>query len=54
MVFLLVVFVVVYAFYPVPSYPIVGIVMIQFFVIPLIYCQIVSHSFTYGFYKKKV
>ena len=46
--------IVILAAYPLLSYPIVSIVLIQFLVIPLEYCQIISHSITYGIYKKEV
>ena len=50
-----VIFVVINAFYPVSSDPVVGIfLIIQFIVIPLEYCQIISHSITHGIYKKEV
>ena len=45
---------VIYALYPLSSYPVVGIVLLQFLVIPLEYCRIISHSITYGIYKKEV
>ena len=49
-----VIIVIIHALYPVTSNPVVGIVLIQFLVLPLEYCQIISHSVTYGIYKKEV
>ena len=46
--------IVILAVYPLHSYPIVNIVIVQFLIIPLQYCQIISHSITYGIYKKEV
>ena len=49
-----VVFGIVYALYPYHSYPVVGMALIQFVVIPLDFCRIISHSVTYGIYNKEV
>ena len=46
--------IIIHALYPIDSNPVVGTVLIQFLVIPLEYCQIISHSVTYGIYKKEV
>ena len=40
--------------YPFASYPTVSVILIQFLVIPLEYCQVISHSVTYGIYNKEV
>ena len=47
-----VIFIIINAFYP-PGTTL-QIVFVQFFVIPLEYCQIISHSITYGIYKTEV
>ena len=49
-----VIFALIDPFYPLSSDPVVGTLLIQFFIILLEYCQIISHSVTYGIYKKEV
>ena len=49
-----VIFVFINVFYPLSSNPVGGIYFHQFIVYPLEYCQIISHSITYGVYKKQI
>ena len=49
-----VIFVSVSAFFPLSSDAMFRVQFVQFFVSPLEYCQIISHSVTYGIYKKEV
>ena len=46
--------IVVFTSYPISSGSTVGIYLYQFLVKPFDYCQIISHSVTYGVYKKDV
>ena len=49
-----IIFIVINAFCPLSSDASVGIYLYQFFANPLEYCQIITHSITYGIYKKEV
>ena len=49
-----IIFILINVFYPLSSNPVGGIYFYQFIVYPLEYCQIISHSITYGVYKKQI
>ena len=42
------------AIYPFEYYPVIAIILLELLVFPLVYCQIISHSVTYGIYNKQV
>ena len=50
----IIIFILINAFYPLSSNPVFGIYFYQFISYPLEYCQIISHSITYGVYKKQI
>ena len=49
-----IIFITVNVFFPLSSDAAIGMYLYQFFANPLEYCQIISHSVTYGVYKKKI
>ena len=50
----IIIFIVINVFFSLSSGATVGMYFYQFFANPLEYCQIISHSITYGIYKKEV
>ena len=50
----IIIFILINAFYPLSSNPVLGIYFYQFISYPLEYCQIISYSITYGVYKKQI
>ena len=49
-----IIFITINTFYLLSSGASIRVFFLQFFVAPLEYCQIISHSVTYGIYKKEV
>ena len=50
----IIIFITVSAFFPLSSDAAIGMYLYQFFANPLEYCRIISHSVTYGVYKKDI